>query len=1212
MLVTKVWPELSVPAPAHVRSLALAIALTLLLVTFTLQGCGSSAGSGTTPPANSPPPPDFTFNIDGTTLTTQQQGNPQTFGVAPEGQFSGAVLVTIGNLPAGVSAYPPGPFNLASGVGATVTLFASAATPIGNYTVTIDGTLAQTAHSAKINLIVGPGAPFHLTLSQSSLSMTPATQGNLTATVSVSAAPVPTQILFSYSQLPANSGVEWTQSPFPIVTATSWSQPIAVTATVFAQSLQSFPWIITATSGANSSSAVLPISVSNPFPTITKPTRSTFVRTDEDVTGAVYDRSRRLVFTTVDALNEVLVFSSADASLRATIPVDRPWSIDEAADASRVYVGSWNAEVTVIDPDSLEVVQVATAPANASAGVLSGDHYSLQNLAALSNGKVLIAGSVDVVGGNLFFLLDPGSNSITPLNVPGFNPVGLGSMYRTGDHSKALLTGTLTSGGMTGAVWYDAGTGNLTPIAGYPSAGISSIALNQDGSQIAGYDGQQDLTIFDSNFNSLDTIALQGKTNTAEPLIYSLDGKFLYAVMRASNSGVVAILDAKSFGVIGMVPDLSIGPVEPTIAFTIDETGMIFGGQQQSRGLIFLDASSPGAIGLPFFSVGYPFLTPNLLSLSKSEQTSITDTGLGSSAQYQVFFGAPPTSPQTLIGTNVAVNSQGGITATSPPGRTTGVANATVTRPDGWYQVAPDIASYGPQILSINANVGPAEGNSNLIVYGYGFDLQSTQLTIGGSAASIAHIYGPGLMSPFPFPMEIMEATTPPGRPGFADVTVTTSFGSTTVSHGFEYLSQSTVYVLPGALNQIVYDSGRQRLYVSNSDHNRIEVFSLTSNSFLPPIPTGTFPIGIALSPDGSKLAAANNGDGTVSVIDPNQMKAIGTYPVLSSVDSGCQPLALTAIQSQRVVVNTVCPSPEFQGNVHILDLNTGSLSCVGVTGCLPDGVTLRPGLPQIGPQTYIAFASSRDGSKLVFHSFSDGLIGILDVNANTVTSSLAQGGNFPTMDADGGLFGVRKDASPDLGLPYPVVFDSQVREVRLMNDIDYLAAGPYDGRTFLKGALLNPSGSLFYLPEQTSFSSIPITSGVDIFDVHRGRLATRLALPDPVVSAFVPMTLDDTGERIFLISSKGIMIAQLVHVPLSISSANPSRGTAGTLITIRGSGFASGASVTFGTVTSNANFVDPNTLQVTLPAVRPGSVRVTVSNLDGTQYSYDDLFQAQ
>jgi DNA-binding beta-propeller fold protein YncE len=1200
MQCTKVRVVPSASLSARVLMLGLSLAV------FAFQGCGSAGELSTAPPTNPPPPPpDFTFNVDGATLTTQQQGNPQAFGITTEGQFVGTVLVTIQNLPAGVSAYPPGPFNLSSGAGVTVTVFASASTPTGNYTVTIAGTLGQTVHTAMINLIVNSGAPFQLSLSQNILSMMPATQANLTATVSGISGGISSQIVFSYSALPQTSGVEWTQSPYPTVTATSWSQPITVTATVFAQPLQNFPWIITATSGNNSSSVLLPISVSTSFPAITKPNRSTFVRTDEDVTGVAYDQSRKLIFATVEGLNEVLVYSSTDASLRTTIPVDRPWRIDEAADGSKVYVGSWNASVTVIDPNSLEVVQVINGPANVSPTVLAGDHYSFQNLVALSNGTVLIAGSVDVLGGNLFFLMDPGSNSITPLAIPGFSPTGIGSVYRTGDRSKALLTGTLTSGGLGGAVWYDASTGSITSVAGYPSSGISNIALNLDGSQIASNNG--DLTIYDSDFNLTDTITLAA----AGPLIYSLDGTRLYALTRASSSGIIVVLDAKTFAIVGMAPDLSIGDPQPTTPFAIDETGMIFGGQQRARGLAFLDASSPGAMGLPLFAVGYPFLTPNLLSLSSPEQASITDTGLGPPTQYQVYFGAPPSSSQSLVGTNVVVDSQGGITATSPPGRTPGAANGTVTRPDGWSQVAPDLVSYGPQILSINANIGPAEGNSNIIVYGYGFDLQNTQLTIGGSNASITHTYGPGLMSPFPFPIEIMEATVPPGSPGYADVTVTTSLGSTTLSKGFEYLSQSTVYALPGALNQIVYDSNRQRLYVSNSDHNRIEVFSLTSNSFLTPILTGNGPIGIALSPDGAKLAAANNGDGTVSVIDPSQMKTLATYPVLSSVDSGCQPLALTPIQSQRVVVNTSCPGPDLQGNIHILDLNTGSLSCAGVMGCLPDGVTLRPGLPQTGPQTYIALASSRNGSKVVFDSFSEGLLGILDLNADTVTSTSVPSGDFPSVDADGDRFGIRLDADP-VALFYPIVYDSQLREVALMNDIDYLAAGPYDGRTILKGALLNPSGSLFYLPEQTSFSSIPITSGVDIFDVHRGRLAARVAVPDPIASAFVPMTLDDTGERIFLISSTGITVAQLVRAPLSISSANPSTGPTGTLITIRGSGFVSGTSVTLGAVSSTTTFVDTNTLQVTLPAVASGPVRVTVSNPDGTHYSYDNLFQAQ
>jgi hypothetical protein len=162
----------SFPAGVYIRSLSTMFIVMLSLATFALQGCGSSGESSTAPPTNPPPPPpDFKFNIDGTTLTTQQQGNPQVFGVTPQGQFSGTVSVTIQNLPAGVSAYPPGPFNLASGVGATVTLFASASTPVGNYSIAIAGVLGQTTHTAMVNLTVNPGAPFRLSISQSNLSL---------------------------------------------------------------------------------------------------------------------------------------------------------------------------------------------------------------------------------------------------------------------------------------------------------------------------------------------------------------------------------------------------------------------------------------------------------------------------------------------------------------------------------------------------------------------------------------------------------------------------------------------------------------------------------------------------------------------------------------------------------------------------------------------------------------------------------------------------------------------------------------------------------------------------------------------------------------------------------------------------------------------------------------------------------------------------------
>jgi hypothetical protein len=67
--------------------------------------------------------------------------------------------------------------------------------------------------------------------------------------------------------------------------------------------------------------------------------------------------------------------------------------------------------------------------------------------------------------------------------------------------------------------------------------------------------------------------------------------------------------------------------------------------------------------------------------------------------------------------------------------------------------------------------------------------------------------------------------------------------------------------------------------------------------------------------------------------------------------------------------------------------------------------------------------------------------------------------------------------------------------------------------------------------------------------------------------------------------------------------------GAPGTQVTIRGSGFLNGATVTLGTTQETATFVDSNTLQVTVPQIANGTVRVTVTNPGDQQYSFDDAF---
>jgi hypothetical protein len=66
-----------------------------------------------------------------------------------------------------------------------------------------------------------------------------------------------------------------------------------------------------------------------------------------------------------------------------------------------------------------------------------------------------------------------------------------------------------------------------------------------------------------------------------------------------------------------------------------------------------------------------------------------------------------------------------------------------------------------------------------------------------------------------------------------------------------------------------------------------------------------------------------------------------------------------------------------------------------------------------------------------------------------------------------------------------------------------------------------------------------------------------------------------------------------------------------GTLVTITGSGFASGATVTFGgTAATSVTVVDAHTITAKAPAGSAGTARVVVTNVDGKSASLSDAFR--
>jgi YVTN family beta-propeller protein len=77
-------------------------------------------------------------------------------------------------------------------------------------------------------------------------------------------------------------------------------------------------------------------------------------------------------------------------------------------------------------------------------------------------------------------------------------------------------------------------------------------------------------------------------------------------------------------------------------------------------------------------------------------------------------------------------------------------------------------------------------------------------------------------------------------------------------------------------LQDVLLDPARNKVYVTNSGYNRIEVFDLSSQAFVNPIPVGQLPHKMALSTDGNTLYVGNTGGESISIVDLNQQAVVG------------------------------------------------------------------------------------------------------------------------------------------------------------------------------------------------------------------------------------------------------------------------------------------------------------------------------------------------
>jgi hypothetical protein len=1005
-------------------------------------------------------------------------------------------------------------------------------------------------------------------------------------------------------------------SPFSVAAGASVSLLFSAAATA---GTGNFTVTATGMSGSLSHTSALTLTV-HPGVVANLP-RTSYTRTDaqaafDDPAGEphhrhiVYDPAHQLFFVANRAMNRVEVFSSTTGTRTAQISLPGASSVDLSPDDSTVWAGTVTEQIAAIDTSSLQVKARYEIT-----GLLPLPNTLFdrpEELLALASGNLMMRLRQSQTGEALLTLWNPSTDTLSNLTStePQVFQNGLGPMARTGDQSKVVVAANDSSGELA---LYDAYGNVLTGPRGLGGV-IQRVAANPSGTRFAvvfAANATTQIFLLDGSLNQVASYT----TTAVNGLAFSRDGQFLYASENAGSPPVITALDGNSLNLIGRVPDLWIGGRRTEIE-DADSTRLIVG--LSNRGVAFLDAANPGSL---------PAIVPALAAAPAAQPsegpntggTAVVLTGQNYQSSAQVRFGAQSASSVSVAGTTQ-------LKATSPAAASAGAVNLSAYFPSGWLAVAPDAFSYGPQVLQILPNAGSPSGGDTMQIYGYGFGADPTKISVsvGGAAATVKQVenitsIAPslGLDSTYPFALERITLQTPARAAGKADVAITSPAGSVTAAKAFQYLQSEAFYAKPSFDKFILYDPGRQWLYLSNIDH--IDVFDLSQNAFRPstleppggPPPTAELR-GLALTPDNTQLIAGDFGAQNIYLFDPDS--GSGSTVAVGSVSgyASSGPARVAATSAQTVFVGLSAESGSSGGCSSCLgQLNLNAAPPTIQAATEPEIASL-PGAPLVqanssGSQVFVAYGTAPGGTLASWNAASPG--DFATFTANDSASDLGAA-------ADGTMFALQANGTTEVrGADFSLAAVPASAELTQI-----------PGRVAVPGFQMHPSGALLYQPFLTGpAGSSGVRGGLDIVDAHSGALRLRILLPqqfmtdvDGLHGSF--LELDENGQRLFAITSTdgsaqnaGITVLQLASVPLGIGTLTPATGPAagGTQILLRGSGFQNGTVVSIGGKSAAVAFQDMNTLLIIAPAVSSGAQRLTVTNPDGESVSLDAAFVA-
>jgi hypothetical protein len=1098
--------------------------------------------------------PDFTLSSGlHTALVVFQSSSTNFMMTATDlNGFVQPIAVSFSGIPAGVT-FSPSSFTLQPGASQTVQASATfAAAANSNTTITMTGTGGGITHQSQFQFDVD-AAQLSISLQPNPLTVPAGSTGsfevqvigttNGTGTIGVQLGTPPSGVTFSPASFTVAGSGGFTHV-FVETTSTASGGALAAVATYgpYTQSV-SLPLTI------GPAESISPVGLSTADLMVRADALTPYRRFPEP-NYLIYHTATNRFFSTDAYLNQLNVVDAATHTLKTTLTIPGAFGLDQAPDGSVLYVGTMLGDLYVVDPVGLTILKRYPSSTISAYGFEANAVYALANGELLLERYLLVPDYSWIDGNGPLALWNPSTNAITEFAAPGSSSGTIPSeptclqtfenVILTNNRSRVLLVPVLTSKGSSTLCSFDpvADTWNWSnQITGGQNSALATFAISPDGSTLAVFDGYDIYNLDPATLAVKNSFAVPtSQTILNYPVMFLSQDLSQVFISDLNGADVLDVFNLASGNQTGWIPDLNLSSpgshsLIPPLYEAMSSSGLA-AGVIEAGGIGLLDTTTVHALPIGSRFSQTQFDVPYGPTSGGTAVGWLPD---------EVGVPAPPLG-SVYFGTNAATDLnddgfEGMLEAISPAG-SPGPVDVRTFATDGGSQFLPLGFSYGPSVLEAATSYATAEGGGPGSLYGFGFGPPAynasqsiyiappsdLQVTVGGASSTVDGYNPNPFISTYstapPLPTNTLRYTVPAGLAGTSAPIVVTNFsGSATASTDITYLPAVQQYPIEGELADGVYDPVRNVYYFT--DQNLVRVFSLAQGAWLTsipiPAPQGAYGpqrlFGIALSPDGSKLAIADPGAIAIYIVNPDQPSSIQSFAYASQISASPQseePADVVVTNNGTVYFSTFDLASD--GAVAFYELN----SSTGLVGPVPGNLQ---GAKPNDPNARLALSS--DGSRVYFNI--EGLVGYFDTVAGKLTYAPSNSEDIGQVSEELAL-----SANQSTLFANGLTIDSNLNNLGLQS-LDFAESVDAD---YVYGAALSSDGSLLFQPG---------VELIDVFDGRTGSFRARVSLPVQLSSNFRALISDNKDSRLVAITGttgNGIAVIDLTSLPEPIPLA--------------------------------------------------------------------------